>query len=299
MVGTAETNYLNKNIEDFLLMKTQPSENLLLKTQESSKNSHYLTEISDFSNAPNSKNSRNPPKIYEEILEQMQNFKRQKEKKLENTINYMLKKYDIHKKHYFDFLQEKDLLTLRFLIQILYDKLEKTNDSSENKEKIEELQKKIQESQRSSSVLHDEMLEKNIKINTLSTKFYILLQRTKDFYWLIAETRKELRELLSENNLNFTLKATLENLIKEFEILENKVQEFENNEISEEIHKKSQEELSFMKKFDKSRKNIQQSFKFFFNDGEALKENKGLLNKSSNELIDLKNTEILQKEIKY
>lgn len=299
MIGTSETNYINKNIEDFLLMRTQPTENLLIKTQESSKNNHFLTEISDFSNVPNSKNNRNQPKIYEEILEQMQNFKRQKDKKLENTINYMLKKYDIHKKHYFDFLQEKDLLTLRFLIQILYDKLEKPNDFSENKEKIEELERKIQESQRNSSVLQDEMLEKNIKINTLSTKFYILLQRTKDFYWLIAETRKELRKLLSENNLNLILKATLENLIKEFEILENKVKEFENNEISEEIHKKDQEELSFMRKFDKSRKNLQQSFKCFFNEAEGLKENQRLLNKCSNETSDLKNIDILQKEIKY
>lgn len=275
---TAETTNLNKNNEDFLMLKTQPPENL-----------NFLTDISESSD---SKKKSNSLSLFNEIIGKMKSFKVQKGAQLESTINYMLKRYDKNKRQYYDFLQEKDLLTLRFLIQILYDKLEEKQ--SGNKQEIEALEQKILDSQRNSSVLQDEMLEKNIVINTLSTKFYILTQRTKDFRWLINETKGELKKLVKEDRgLNYAEKTTFENLLKEFELLDKKMQDFD-SDISQEppsdTLSRNKEDLSFMRKFDKSRKNIQENFKTFFDES-----NKPTLNNIKN----TRNEDLLAKELKY
>ena len=216
----------------------------------------------------------------------MRDFKGQKGMDLENAINYMLKQYERNKKNYYEFLGEKDLLTLRFLIQTLYDKLDFPDNN--NKGKIEVLEQKFLDSQRNTSILQDEMLEKNIHINTISTKFYILLQKVKDFCWLISETRKEIKNLLvnEKNLINHTRKTSLENLLKEFENVERKMQEFDAN--SEDKIKMQEEEnnenLSFLKKLDKSKKNIKNSFKNFFEEknNNTLKENLCYLNVNNN-----------------
>lgn len=286
-MGTSETSYFNKNIEDFLLLKTQPNENLI------SSHNFPKNEKKEYFND-------NAPNIYKEISAKMCVFKGKKGQDLENTITYMLKQYDRNKKNYFEFLQEKDLLTLRYLIQVLYDKLE---FNGENKGKIEVLEQKIVDSQRNSSMLHDGILEKNIQFNTLSTKFYILLQKAKDFLWLIGETRKELKKLLFEekNLLNYTRKTSLENLLKEFEILEKKMYEFEKEETKQE---NIVDESVFLKKLDKTRNQVKETFRSFFTE-KPLKENIGILNsnsslnlKTNERQIEKKNYELFEKELK-
>lgn len=54
----------------------------------------------------------------------MAEFKLQKGATLENSIQNLLRIYEKNKNIYYPFLQEKDLLYLRFLITTLYEKLE-------------------------------------------------------------------------------------------------------------------------------------------------------------------------------
>jgi len=288
MAGTSDTSFLNKNIEDFLLTKTQPLENIQM-TRYSLLSSPPKTEGTLDMSYFNIENSS----VYTEILEKMKDFKKQRGKDMEEIINYMLKQHDKKKEMCYDFLQEKDLLTLRYLVQILYDKVEFVG-----KDKIEALEQKILFSQRNSSILHDEMLEKNIQINTISTKFYILLQKAKDFLWLVGETRKELKNLLTDEKgaLNFTRKTALDNLLKEFDNLEKKMQEFDLKK-----EKGNTEELSFFKKFEESRKNIKENIRGICKERERerekqtpLKENKAVLNKS----FCNKSLEVFEKELK-
>lgn len=287
MANTNETSFLNKNIEDFLFTKTQPLENIQ-RTRYSLLSSPPKTEGTIDPSSFNMENFN----VYTEVLEKMKDFKKQRGRDLEEFIGYMLKQNERKKEIWYDFLQEKDLLTLRYLVQILYDKIEMGG-----KDRIEALEQKILMSQRNSSILQDEIMEKNIQINAISTKFYILLQKTKDFQWLVGETRKELRNLLSDEKgpLNLTRKTSLENLLKEFDTLERKMQEFEVK--TEEKTKNNGEELSFFKKFEETRKNIKENLRGLCRDKEKtpMKENYSILNKSSNN----KSMEIFEKELKY
>ncbi len=300
MLGTTETSFSNKNFEDFLLMKTQPTE-FPCETQEfpieksflKSQNFHKRDFSCLFHKNDNKRDftkdfSNEKRDFYQEILDKMKVFKSQKGLEMEKAINYMMKQFEKNQMNYFEFLQEKDPLTLRFLIQILYDKL---HVFSNNNAKIEVLEQKFVDSQRNSSVLQDEIMEKNIEFNTINTKFCTLLQKSKDFLWLICETKKEMKNMLfsEKNAMNFTRKTALENLLKEFENLEGKMKEFEP------FYEEKKEDLGFLKKFEKSRKNIVESFRAVYEEKKPLKENFNVLNTRNEER---KTLEIFEKELK-
>ena len=298
-MGTTETSFSNKNFEDFLLMKTQPTEfpsethDFLAENPLINPKNLHKRDFSCYFQKKNykrdfTKNFNEKGDFYEEILDKMKVFKGQKGLEMEKSINYMMKQFEKNHINYYEFLQEKDPLTLRFLIQILYDKLQVF---SNNNDKIEVLEQKLVDSQRNSSVLQDEMMEKNIEFNTVNTKFCILLQKSKDFLWLIAETRKEMKNMLfsEKNAMNFTRKTALENLLKEFENLEGKMKEFEP------FYEEKNENLGFLKKFEKSRKNIVESFRAVYEEKKPLKENFTVLNTRNEEK---KTLEIFEKELK-
>lgn len=174
----------------------------------------------------------------QDILQKISYLSSQKGSFLEMSIQNLIKNYEKRKNLYFPYLQEKDLLSLRFLIQILYEKIESlidkysefenlkssrreiTKDYFEINENLSKNQflKNLEEKDKKISLLQDEILEKNIKMNSLSAKYCILNQSFKDFIWMISETKREIHNLLNYNKDNLTIngvrKASLDNLLK-------------------------------------------------------------------------------------
>lgn len=69
----------------------------------------------------------------------MAEYKLQKGANLENSIQSLLRIYEKNKNLYYPFLQEKDLLYLRFLIKILYEKIQLAIGNDSNSEQFNKL----------------------------------------------------------------------------------------------------------------------------------------------------------------
>jgi len=140
-------------------------------------------------------------KILKDILVKMDMYK-VNSPNTQKILNYFLQKIEANKPYYYNFMKENNTLTLKVLIQILYEEIESLvtltehNDVAHNAY-VENIEKKLEEKTLLCDKFTEEIIEKNLEIESLRNRLGDRETSSK-FSLFFVELRVLLQNIMDE-----------------------------------------------------------------------------------------------------
>ncbi|KAL4481476.1 hypothetical protein ABPG74_007565 [Tetrahymena malaccensis] len=140
--------------------------------------------------------------LFQDIKNRMELFKTQNRESITKHLKYIANKINDNKQTYYNFFEEENKVALKFLVQVLYDEVEKlivldTGSSFPLKLKMEDLQREINEKNKKILQLEEELIEKNLQINSMTSKVTRYTQRFNDLRWILEESKRIYEDFIS------------------------------------------------------------------------------------------------------
>ncbi|EAR93608.2 eukaryotic-type carbonic anhydrase family protein (macronuclear) [Tetrahymena thermophila SB210] len=173
-----------------------------IEDDAASSSQHKVSTMYQNSSSGLGNNANRKISLFQDIKNRMELFKTQNRESITKHLKYIANKINDNKQIYYNFFDEENKVALKFLVQVLYDEVEKlivldTGNSLPLKLKMEDLQREINEKNKKIHQLEEELIEKNLQINSMTSKVTRYTQRFNDLRWILEESKRIYEDFIS------------------------------------------------------------------------------------------------------